>query len=311
MYGADVEQLEQTARRLAAAAEQLERVRTTVRSGLYSVRWGGADAEHTRRHWDSVDGPILTRAAQELRVGAEALRRNAREQTAASDVDGASAWAGAAFTAGAIGGVGAGLTGGMSHEELNRLVKFLFDTGGGIKDLVNVVDTRNLIVALLGGTEELKGVMHGKFPWLDMALYGGEAAYWIASEGIEDARAWDPMGRALLTGGAAVAGAAILGAPLAAGAAAAGLGFAIGDGINMAFELTTGASLSDHMADAAIGDEIADIEQRSAANEIHRGMSSAEISRRADEANRIAEDAHKLTERTKTPWGCVGLMLGF
>lgn len=88
MYGADTEQLDGLGRRMAASADQLERIRVTVRSNLYSVRWHGGDAEHARRQWDAVNGPALTRAAHGLREGAEALRRNAADQRRASEADG-------------------------------------------------------------------------------------------------------------------------------------------------------------------------------------------------------------------------------
>lgn len=301
MYGADVNQLEGLAQRFALAADQLDRIRASTRGNLHAIRWNGTDAEFARRVWETKHGPALGNAARELRQAADRLRRNANEQETASTSQ--THGGGASYLASGAGGVTVALPAGLTKEKLDELVEMLFAANGIRENIDDIDDLTNLVVALLGGTKELKALQAGHFPYLAMAFYGGEAAYWGWSQGIDDARAWDPAARAGLTGAAF----AVAGPP---GAIAAGAGFFVADRINDAFRITTGQSLSDHMADGALSQEIGDIERRSAANEIDRSMSDAELSRRADEANRIAQDAHRLTEKTKTPWGCISVMLG-
>lgn len=299
MYGADVNQLEGLAQRFVLAAEQLDRIRASTRGNLHAIRWNGSDAESARRVWETKHGPALGNAARELRQAADRLRRNANEQMVASTAQ--MQGGGASFVASGAGTTA--LPSGPTKEQLDELVEMLFALNGIRENIDDIDDLTNLVVALLGGTKELKALQAGHFPYLAMAFYGAEAAYWGWSQGVDDARAWDPAARAGLTAAAfAVAG--------PAGATAAGAGFFVADRINDAFRITTGQSLSDHMADGALSQEIGDIERRSAANEIDRSMSAAELSRRADEANRIAQDAHRLTEKTKTPWGCISVMLG-
>ena len=96
MYGADVQNLEALAVRMTAGADQLERIRATVRSGLHGVRWGGSDAEHTRQQWEAFSGPALANAARGLRETAQRLRENAKQQSQASSANDAPSAAGAA-----------------------------------------------------------------------------------------------------------------------------------------------------------------------------------------------------------------------
>jgi hypothetical protein len=88
VYGADVQDLEAFARRLTVGADQMERIASAVRASLHSIRWNGPDAEEVRRAWDSSYGPRLKSAAQDLRSAAERVRKNAGEQSRASERDG-------------------------------------------------------------------------------------------------------------------------------------------------------------------------------------------------------------------------------
>lgn len=313
--GADAQELETMARRMSLAADQLERIRASVRSGMYGVRWGGADSEQCRAQWERTSGPALARAAAGLREAADGLTRNAREQRQASA-------AGASASGSALAGLGggggsswsSGLPGSLSKEDLDRLATFLAAAGGLADDAAGVAKMANLVVAILGGAKELQSL--SGFPLLSVLLNGAEAGYWIASQGVSDARAWVPMAKIVGIGGgmALVAVASSIGivgaAPIGAGAVAAGAGFFIADRINDGFLAATGQSLSDHMANASINDEIAAIEHKQREIAIDKSMSAQEIQRRADLSSELSREAQALTEQTKTPWGCLKVMFG-
>lgn len=90
--GADAHQLREAARRFQEAADRLQ---SSVKSlsaitGNPAV-WRGPDADRFRSEWSAQSVRGLNNATQALREGADALRRNADEQEAASRADGAGA----------------------------------------------------------------------------------------------------------------------------------------------------------------------------------------------------------------------------
>lgn len=87
--GADVDQMRAAAKRLTEAADQLQ---SSVK-GLNTVVsnpsiWRGNDAEQFRSEWKSQSVGSMNSAISALRSGADALRRNADQQEAASRADG-------------------------------------------------------------------------------------------------------------------------------------------------------------------------------------------------------------------------------
>lgn len=87
--GADAHQLRETARRFQEAADRLQSsVKSLTAITGNAAVWRGPDADRFRSEWNAQSVRGLNNATQALRDGAEALRRNADEQEAASRVDG-------------------------------------------------------------------------------------------------------------------------------------------------------------------------------------------------------------------------------
>lgn len=87
MYGADVAELRSLAAKFAHAADQLDYTRMAVGNAIQISAWAGPFAAHFRIQWDSDHSLRVHSAAELLRSGAHALRRNADEQNCTSAVD--------------------------------------------------------------------------------------------------------------------------------------------------------------------------------------------------------------------------------
>lgn len=160
--GANADSLELAGRELVASAGSVERIRTSLRSQLYTSHWEGPSADRYRQSWDSVHAPALGDAETFLRACGDRLAQNAREQRAASDGGG-----------GVIGGTGATPVSGDSDdsEELRRLLESLGLSGelldqllaalGDIKDIVKILKAItdeldiDFLGAILGGASDV------------------------------------------------------------------------------------------------------------------------------------------------------------
>ena len=91
LVGADTDQLRATAALFTQAADRLqESVRVLNGQVVNAGFWHGPDAQRFRSEWTGHSVSAINAAAQGLRSGAEALRRNADEQDNASRPDGGS-----------------------------------------------------------------------------------------------------------------------------------------------------------------------------------------------------------------------------
>jgi uncharacterized protein YukE len=88
MIGADADALDDAAKRVSQAAQQLESLSRVLRAKLFQVAWEGRDAERFRRDWDEEHAKAVHGSSQFLREAARELRRNARQQRWASRSEG-------------------------------------------------------------------------------------------------------------------------------------------------------------------------------------------------------------------------------
>ena len=88
MHGADVGALRSLAAQFDRAAGQLDQNRMAVGNAIQISAWIGPFAVRFRIQWNSEHSMRIHDAAQLLREGAHALRRNANEQERASAADG-------------------------------------------------------------------------------------------------------------------------------------------------------------------------------------------------------------------------------
>ena len=85
VVGADIDELRTAATRLTGAADQLQKSAADLNTSVINrAIWTGRDAEGFRTHWNSSSMGSMNSAITALRAGADALRRNADAQEAAS-----------------------------------------------------------------------------------------------------------------------------------------------------------------------------------------------------------------------------------
>lgn len=95
MVGADVEALEMAAQQLITAADEFDTSAGGLASSLGALRWIGDVAVRFTDLWSGVHNPRMAKTSGCLREAAEALRRQAEHQRAASLAAGSgAAWAG-------------------------------------------------------------------------------------------------------------------------------------------------------------------------------------------------------------------------
>lgn len=84
MWGADADELERTASRMQAGADQLERIAHRLNAQLHATRWPTPQGDRFRSDWNRRHLRGMNDTVRHLREGADALRRNARQQREAS-----------------------------------------------------------------------------------------------------------------------------------------------------------------------------------------------------------------------------------
>ncbi len=125
LSGMDVAGVRQLAGQLSEGGEQLDVMQASVRSGLYSLLWEGADAAVFRDSWERSHGPAMSSVAAALREASQHLLRQAADQLGASDgsaggVGGAALLGGVGASVGAAVAWGAGSRGGPVTTENGR-----------------------------------------------------------------------------------------------------------------------------------------------------------------------------------------------
>ena len=88
MIGADPAQLDVFGGGMHSAADQLDRIRTTISALLASSHWDGRDADMFRHDWHSTLAARLTGVAGFTRQAATTVRTEAEQQRHASQADG-------------------------------------------------------------------------------------------------------------------------------------------------------------------------------------------------------------------------------
>lgn len=117
LSGMDVAGVRQLAGQFSKGGELLDVLRASVRSGLHSLVWEGADAAVFRDSWERSHGPALSSVAAALQEASQHLLRQAADQLDASGesaggVGGAALLGGVGAVVGAAAAGGAGRSGG-------------------------------------------------------------------------------------------------------------------------------------------------------------------------------------------------------
>jgi len=111
MTGADADELDRAAGELRQSAQQVGRIRTTVRSQVHSTPWHGRSADRFRQQWDSTYTRSMLDAEHFLREATTTLQLNAEQQRRASGAGGGGGSTQSASTA-------------SSRSGLSRLLSF-------------------------------------------------------------------------------------------------------------------------------------------------------------------------------------------
>jgi uncharacterized protein YukE len=80
VYGADVEQLEQLARKFDEESKNIRQAMTTVTGQMGQTWWQGPDANRFRSEWESTHRSALSRLADSLQQAAQQVKKQASEQ---------------------------------------------------------------------------------------------------------------------------------------------------------------------------------------------------------------------------------------
>jgi uncharacterized protein YukE len=80
LLGADVEALEQLAKKFGEVAQQIEQLKTQVSGQLHGVEWKGQDADKFRQDWESQGTKSLQQVTTMLHAAGELARKQAGEQ---------------------------------------------------------------------------------------------------------------------------------------------------------------------------------------------------------------------------------------
>jgi hypothetical protein len=127
LWGQDIEQVRELARKFDRSAQNLDSARQLIDGAVYGFDGWGANVDQMRDMWSGDLAPSLTQIADALRGAGETATRNADEQQDTSEsYDGGSAFAGASASGSAqVGNPFAGVT----AEASGRI-----DDGGGVFD---------------------------------------------------------------------------------------------------------------------------------------------------------------------------------
>jgi hypothetical protein len=299
MIGANPEQLRILATEFERAANDIDAEIRVTTTSVRNTPWKGATADRFRQSWTSVHTTRLRSLSAQLRDAARSLRENAEDQERVSN-----AGVGTAVYPSGVAGAAVGAI--WTKEALEGLAEDVFEL---LKwaERANGLNEVAWLLKSITRLNELPLFRIRGLPVVSVIMDGGEAVFWLASEGIHDARTWAPLANLGLTAGAAGVAVAMFGATAVAPATVAlGAGMLIGDVIDHGVGWATGEKLSDRWADAALG--TAATERRMDSLEVTKGMSAAEMQARADAQAKVAAEVHKKTEKAKTPWGALEMM---
>ncbi|UVJ39540.1 WXG100 family type VII secretion target [Arthrobacter sp. CJ23] len=84
IWGADVEQLRGLGGKLQAGAEVILEQRSQLNAALNATDWKGPDSDKFRDEWTSQHAGNLQKVADALREASNNVKRNAEQQTQAS-----------------------------------------------------------------------------------------------------------------------------------------------------------------------------------------------------------------------------------
>ena len=85
VWGADVEQLRQLGSRLQQGASEIETQKNNLTKLLHGTDWKGPDADAFKRQWDGEHTSLLTRVAEALKDAGNQAKKNAEQQSQASN----------------------------------------------------------------------------------------------------------------------------------------------------------------------------------------------------------------------------------
>ncbi|RAX17554.1 hypothetical protein DC347_06330 [Pseudarthrobacter sp. AG30] len=85
IWGADVEQLRQLGSKLQAGASEIETQKSTLTKLLHGTDWKGPDADKFKSEWDGQHSTLLTKVAEALKEAGSKAKRNAEQQSQASN----------------------------------------------------------------------------------------------------------------------------------------------------------------------------------------------------------------------------------
>jgi hypothetical protein len=84
IWGADVEQLRTLGSKLQHGANEIEQQRTNLTSLLNQTDWKGPDADKFKAQWNGEHTSLLNKVAEALKDAGQKAKRNAEEQSNAS-----------------------------------------------------------------------------------------------------------------------------------------------------------------------------------------------------------------------------------
>jgi pimeloyl-ACP methyl ester carboxylesterase len=150
VVGADAEQLRTTAKQLNQAADRLQSsVRSLTTLVSNASMWRGPDSDQFRSEWKGQSAHAINAAVDKLRAGAEALRRNADQQEAASRGEtGAISGPGGVSTRSSLGDAPTGLHG--MWDEIHKIPNGPDSTGYRVVTVDDGHGNKRYIVYIVG-----------------------------------------------------------------------------------------------------------------------------------------------------------------
>ena len=82
--GADVDALDQLARKCEEEAQKIEQTVSIISSQLHNTWWQGTDAERFRSDWESTHTSALRQVAEQMKLAGAACTAQANQQRQAS-----------------------------------------------------------------------------------------------------------------------------------------------------------------------------------------------------------------------------------
>jgi hypothetical protein len=84
IWGADVEQLRTLGSKLQHGATEIDQQRTNLTNLLNNTEWRGPDADRFKEQWNGEHTTMLNKVAEALKDAGQKAKRNAEEQSNAS-----------------------------------------------------------------------------------------------------------------------------------------------------------------------------------------------------------------------------------